>query len=92
MDSLRNTVVTDHHLGTPHTMANFRTAFHRAEIFNYDSYEKWYEEGAETSEQAASKKVKKMLRDYEAPPLDQAIDEELQAYIAKRKEEIPPEF
>ena len=92
MDSLRNTVVTDHHLGTPHTMANFRTAFHRAEIFNYDSYEKWYEEGAETSEQAAAKKVKQMLRDYEAPPLDQAIDEELQAYMARRKEEIPPEF
>ena len=33
-----------------------------------------------------------MLKDYEAPALDPAIDEALQAYIAKRKEEIPPEF
>ena len=71
---------------------NPRTAFHRAEIFNYDSYEKWYEEGAETSEQSAAKKVKKMLREYEVPALDPAIDEALQAYVAKRKEEIPPEF
>ncbi len=30
-----------------------------------------------------------LLRDYQAPPLDVAKDEELQAYLAKRKAEIP---
>ena len=30
-----------------------------------------------------------MLREYEAPPLDPAIDEALQAFIAKRKEVLP---
>jgi hypothetical protein len=30
-----------------------------------------------------------LLKDYEAPPLDEAKDEELQAYIAQRKAEIP---
>ena len=32
---------------------------------------------------------KQMLREYEAPPLDPAIDEALQAFMAKRKETLP---
>ena len=32
---------------------------------------------------------KKMLRDYEAPPLDPGIDEALQAFMAKRKAVLP---
>jgi trimethylamine:corrinoid methyltransferase-like protein len=30
-----------------------------------------------------------MLGDYEAPALDSALDEQLQAYMAKRKEVLP---
>ncbi len=32
---------------------------------------------------------KRQLKDYEAPPLDPAIDEALQEYIAKRKAVLP---
>lgn len=34
---------------------------------------------------------KQLLADYEAPPLDPAIDEELKAYMARRHEEIGTE-
>ncbi len=30
-----------------------------------------------------------MLNDYEPPPLDEAIDAELEDYIGRRKEEMP---
>ena len=30
-----------------------------------------------------------MLREYEAPPLDQGIDEALLSFMAKRKEVLP---
>ena len=92
MDSLRNVVVTDHHLGTEHTMKNFRNAFHRAEGFSYDSYEQWYEEGHKTADQVANERFKKVLKEYKAPALDPDIDAALLAYMAKRKDEIPPEF
>ena len=92
MEALRTTAVTSHHLGTDHTMKNFRTAFHRADIFDYDPYETWYENGAETTEKAATKKVKKMLKEYETPPLDPAIDESLLSYMGQRKGEIKPEY
>ena len=92
MESLRNVKVTDHHLGTPHTMENFRTAFYRSELFDYNSYEQWYEEGAQTADQRANKKYKQILRDYQAPELDPAIDEALQEFMTKRKGEIKPEY
>lgn len=92
MESLRTVAVTEHHLGTPHTIANFRTAFHRADIFDYNSYEQWYEEGHLRADEVANRKVKKLLKEYEAPVLDESFDDALQAYMAQRKEEIPPEF
>ncbi len=92
LDSIREVPVTGHHLGTPHTMQNFRTAFHRAEIFDYNSFEQWRDEGGKTTIEKANAHYKKLLRQYEAPTLDPAIDEALQAFMTKRKAEIKPEF
>jgi trimethylamine--corrinoid protein Co-methyltransferase len=50
------------------------------------------EEGAKPAEEVANAKFKQLLRDYEAPELDPAIEESLQAFMAQRKAEIPPEF
>lgn len=88
MESLREVQPGGHHLGTAHTMRNFRTAFYRAELFDTRPYEQWQEEGAEDAYARAHKKVKQLLRDYEAPPLDEAIDEELQAFMEQRSREL----
>ena len=37
----------------------------------------------------ANVRVKKMLSDYEAPPMDDALKGELEAFVAKRKEKLP---
>ncbi len=92
LDALREVAPGGHHLGTAHTMANYRTAFVRSDMFDYNSYEQWLEEGEVTAEQQANKKWKQMLKDYEAPALDPAIDEAIQAYMTKRKSEIEPEY
>ncbi len=88
MESLRTVATDSHHLGTEHTMQNFRTAFYRADLFDYNSYEQWYEEGAQTADQRANKRYKQLLRDYERPPLDPAVDEALQEFMARRKKEL----
>jgi trimethylamine---corrinoid protein Co-methyltransferase len=90
MDSLRDVPPGGHHLGTEHTMRNFRTAFHRSDLFDYNSFEQWFEEGAQTAEERANAQVKKRLREYEAPPLDPAVDEALRDFIDRRKREIVP--
>ncbi|MFZ0543975.1 MAG: trimethylamine methyltransferase family protein [Candidatus Promineifilaceae bacterium] len=86
MDSIRTVPPGGHHLGTPHTMEHFRTAFYRADLFDYNSAEQWQEEGSKDAYQRANTKYKQLLKDYEAPKLDTAVDEALQAFMAKRKE------
>jgi trimethylamine--corrinoid protein Co-methyltransferase len=88
MDSILHEVPPGgHHLGTAHTMRNFRTAFYRADVFDYTAAEAWQIAGARDSEARAAQKVSALLRDYELPPFDEGIDEELQAYMARRKRE-----
>ena len=87
MESLREVAPGGHHLGTAHTMRHFRTAFYRADLFDTNPYDQWQEEGAEDAYKRANKKVKQLLREYEPPPLDEAIDEALVAFIEQRRRE-----
>jgi trimethylamine--corrinoid protein Co-methyltransferase len=78
-----------HFLGTAHTLANFETAFYRSEIADNNSFEQWQEDGSLDAAQRANTIWKRMLREYEAPPLDPGIDEALQEFIGKRKASMP---
>jgi len=77
-----------HFLGTQHTMRHYETAFYQHTVFNMDNYEKWAEEGSQDSYKRANKIWKQMLKNYEAPPLDEAIAEELTAFVDHRRAEI----
>ncbi|MCP4426103.1 MAG: trimethylamine methyltransferase, partial [Chloroflexi bacterium] len=88
LDSIRAVEPGGHHLGTKHTMRHFRTAFYSAELFDSNSAEQWQAEGALTAEQRANKKYKQLLKSYQPPPLDPAIEQTLREFIAKRKKEI----
>ncbi len=92
LESLRTVPTDGHHLGTPHTMQNFRHAFHRSTLFDYNSFEQWRDEGGLTATQRANGRYKTLLRQDEAPTLDPATDEALQAFVAQRKKEIKPEY
>ena len=48
-------------------------------------FEQWQEDGSLDIQQRANTLWKKMLADYQAPSLDEATDEALQAFIAQRK-------
>ena len=79
------------YLAAPHTLANFRDVIYRSDLASTEDLKLWTERGSQDAETRANAIYKKMLEDYEDPELDAAVDEELQAFIAKRKEEIPPE-
>ncbi len=78
-----------HFLGSAHTMANYSDAFYEAELSNSDNVENWEADGAKDMRVRAFEKWNRMLGDYQQPPLDQAKREELEAYVARRKEELP---
>jgi trimethylamine--corrinoid protein Co-methyltransferase len=92
LGSIRSVAPGGHHLGTDHTMRNFRTAFYRAGIFDYNSAEQWQAEGAQDAQQRAHQKYQQLLQEYVAPPLDPSVDAALREFVARRKAEIKPEY
>lgn len=87
-DAYKETPTGQHFLGAAHTMRHYKTAFHQHQVFSMDNFEKWEEEGAETSYKRANKVWKRMLREYEPPQMDTAVREELDAFISIRRSEI----
>lgn len=78
-----------HYLGHPHTLENFQRAFFMPELFDNNSIEQWEAEGAKDTIDRGLAKAKQLLQEYQEPKLDEAVNDELLAYIAKREEEIP---
>ena len=74
-----------HFLGSEHTLANFETAFYRSTVADNNSYEQWSAEGSFDAAQRANTLWKQMLAEYQAPELDPAIDEALQAFMTEKK-------
>jgi len=89
LDAIRENPPGNHFLGTAHTLANFETAFYRSSTADNSSYEQWLEEGGLDAAQRANKVWKEQLASYEPPPIDDAIDEELKDFIARRKAVLP---
>jgi len=89
LDAIRGNGPGQHFLGTAHTLANFETAFYRSETADNNSFEQWQEDGSLDAPQRANRIWKRMLAEYEAPPIDPGIDEALQDFIARRKSEFP---
>lgn len=89
MDALREVGPGNHFLGAAHTRANFESAFYRSIVADNNSFEQWQEDGSMDSAQRANGTWKKMLEEYTAPPLDEAIDDALLAYIGRRKLQFP---
>jgi trimethylamine--corrinoid protein Co-methyltransferase len=89
LDAMLQNPPGQHHLGSAHTLANFETAFYRSETADNNSFEQWLEDGGLDAAQRANAIWKRMLSEYEAPPIDPGVDEALQEFIAKRKASMP---
>jgi trimethylamine--corrinoid protein Co-methyltransferase len=89
LDAIREVGPGSHFLGCSHTQANFETAFWRSQLADNNSFEQWRDDGGKDIVARANAQWKKMLSEYEAPALDQGLDEQLQAFMAKRKETLP---
>ena len=89
MDALATVGPGNHFLGCAHTQANFETAFYRSTTADNNSFEQWQAEGALDAAQRANKTWKKMLQEYEAPPIDEGINEGLLAFVTEKKSAVP---
>lgn len=77
-----------HFFGTAHTLERYENAFHQPILSDWRNFETWHDDGARSATERAHGIWKDLLNTWEKPPIDPAIEEELQAYMAKRREEI----
>lgn len=78
-----------HFLGSDHTMRNYQTIFYEAKLSDSENVESWEEGGSKDMRRRAYERWNQLLKDYQAPELDPAKRDELAAYVARRKEELP---
>ncbi|UFN43632.1 trimethylamine methyltransferase family protein [Nocardioides okcheonensis] len=77
-----------HFLGAMHTMERFRTCFYRPLLSSSENYERWMRNGGNDANERAKGIYQKTLEDYEQPPLDDAVREELEDYVIRRRAEL----
>jgi trimethylamine---corrinoid protein Co-methyltransferase len=77
-----------HFLGAAHTMERFRTCFYRPFLSSSENYERWMRNGAKDTAARAAEVARTRLEAYEPPPLDDAIRQELEAYVVRRRAEL----
>jgi trimethylamine---corrinoid protein Co-methyltransferase len=88
-DAYRQVEPGGHFLGCDHTMRNYETAYFDAVLSDSESVEQWQENGSQDTLQRANARYKQLLHGYEEPKMDVAKKEELQAFVARRKQELP---
>ena len=94
LEAIRDVGPGGHFFGTQHTQDRFRTAFHKPMISDWRNYESWEEAGSPQAPNRANLIWKEMLAAYEPPPIDDAVREELQAFVDRRHSEggVPTDF
>lgn len=76
-----------HFFGADHTQSRYTTAFYAPFLSDWRNYEAWAEAGSETAEVRANRVWKAILADFEPPPIDAHVRDELAAFVERRKRE-----
>ena len=88
LDAISEVGPGGHYFGSSHTMDRYQQAFYTPMLSNWSNYETWVESGSVNTEQRANQIWKQLLREYQQPEIDPAIDEALQDYVARRKRDL----
>ena len=94
IDAMREVGPGGHFFGCAHTIERYATAFYSPMISDWRNYEAWREAGSPNAYEKANRLYKQLLDEYEQPPIDPAVREELDAFVARRTEEggAPTDF
>jgi trimethylamine--corrinoid protein Co-methyltransferase len=84
VEAIRDVGPGGHFFGTAHTQARYRNAFYSPVLSDWRNFETWQLAGAPTAIEKANRIWKERLASYEAPYMDAAIREELDAFVEKR--------
>ena len=87
VEAVREVGPHNHFFGATHTQSRYKTAFYAPFLSDWQNNEAWREAGAVETPERANRVWKAILEEFEAPPMDDAIREELAEFVARRKRE-----
>jgi trimethylamine--corrinoid protein Co-methyltransferase len=87
-DAMASVPAGGHFFGAEHTMERYEHAFYRPMLSDWSNHGAWVDAGSHDALDRATTLWQRALSEYEEPKLDPAIREELDAYVARRREEI----
>jgi trimethylamine--corrinoid protein Co-methyltransferase len=77
-----------HFFGAEHTLERFRECFWRPTVASTENIDRWTRNGSLDHAARATVRWRELLESYDAPPLDDAIEEELVEYVERRAAEL----
>ena len=77
-----------HFLGAEHTLERFRDCFYRPLLSSTENFERWKRNGGNDSAERATAIWREALDRYEQPPMDAALQQELEAFVTRRRAEL----
>ena len=86
-DAIREVGPGGHFFGASHTMARYQSAFYEPLVSDWSSFGQWTEAGSRTATERANARWKRALAEFEAPAMDEARLDQLDAFIARRTAE-----
>ncbi|HWZ62971.1 MAG TPA: trimethylamine methyltransferase family protein [Steroidobacteraceae bacterium] len=88
VDAIKGVAAGGHFFGAPHTLARYESAFYRPLLSDWSNFENWRDAGARDATVRATGIWKKLLAEYQPPPLDPAVREAIADYVARRTSEL----
>jgi trimethylamine--corrinoid protein Co-methyltransferase len=94
LEAIRAVGNDGHFFGIQHTQDRYATAFYQPFLSDWKNYEGWEAAGAVWTLERAHHLFRAIIAGFEAPPMDEAIREELAEFVARRKQEggAPTDF
>jgi len=94
VDAIREVGCDGHFFGASHTQARYSTAFYEPFMSDWRNFEAWEAEGGIWTAKRANGLYKEILAEFEPPPMEPAIREELEEFVERRKREggVPTDF
>ena len=91
MDEVRH---NGHFFGIQHTQDRYETAFWQPSLSDWKNFEGWQAQGGVWTAERAHLLYKRILEDYEEPPMDPEIRAELTEFVERRRAEggAPTDF
>ncbi len=84
VDAIAQVGPAGHFFGEAHTQARFTSEFYSPIVSDWRNWETWTDGGQPDAKQRANQAARAILDGYVKPPIDDAIEEELRAFVDRR--------